>query len=153
MIDKTKAPGCVGAQSGARKESSLAGAVPCSNSTTDGAERQPGGLVFDLLLTGESSAIPARHLEALTGLSSRGLRRAIDREREHGALILANDNGYFKPSPGSAGIRELKVFCRRMDGRALANRRCTAPMRAALKTLQKAPLVGQQTFFGGDYDG
>lgn len=153
MIDKTKAPGCVGAQSGARQESSLAGAVPCSNSTTNSAARQSVGRIFDLLLEGEENAVPARDLATVTGLSPRGLRRAIDAERERGLPVLASDSGYFAPSPGPAGLQEVKRFLRRQDSRCAANRRVVAPLRRMLRAAERGPLDGQMMIGEEDGDG
>lgn len=125
-----------------------------SNFNTSGGNSQGGGSIFDLLLSGEGSAIPGPELAKLAGINPRTLRSRVDRERENGALILASDAGYFKPADGSAGAWELSRFIRRQDSRCAANRRSTKPARAELKVRQGAPLDGQMEIqIGGNGDG
>ena len=51
-----------------------------------------------LLLCGEKNAIPLQHLEKITGLDQREIRRMIHTERMRGAPILANNrSGYYLP--------------------------------------------------------
>lgn len=128
------------------------------DSTANDTPRQPHGKIFDLLPVGEENALPARDLATVTGLSPRGLRRAIDAERERGLPVLASDSGYYRPAEGPEGVRELRAFLRRQDCRMRSNRRVVAPLRRMLKTLERAPLDGQKSLFvdgegGGDDDG
>lgn len=147
MNEKEKAPGSVGALSGAVGGTS--GETDSNiNFTSGGAGRQ--GCIFSLLLAGEQNAIPASDLTTLAGYKNqRSMRMAIDHEREIGLPVLASENGYFKPSPGPAGIAEIRRFLRRQDARAASNRKTTRLIRAQLRALEAAPLPGQETFFDG----
>lgn len=121
------------------------GTFPIFNSIIEDRPRQ--GQIAAFLMAGEHNAISAADLVKLAGCrDDRALRRAIDREREHGALILASEDGYYTPAPGNTGIVELRRFLRRQDLRAASNRRTTRLIRARLRELEKAPLDGQITF-------
>lgn len=113
------------------------------------------GRIFSLLLAGEQNAIPASDLTTLAGYKNqRSMRMAIDHEREIGLPVLASENGYFRPSPGPAGIAEMRRFLCRQDARAASNRRTTNLIRARLRAIEKAPLPGQKNLFdGGGGDG
>lgn len=125
--------------------------VSNSDFTSGGAGRQ--GRIFSLLLAGEQNAIPASDLTTLAGYKNqRSMRMAIDHEREVGLPVLASENGYFKPSPGPAGIAEIRRFLRRQDARAASNRRTTNLIRARLRAIEKAPLPGQENLFDGGGD-
>lgn len=145
MTDKTKAPGCVGAQSEARQAGagSWQGDHSQHDCSTDGGSGQPRGRIFDLLPVGEENALPARDLANLTGISPRRLRRMVDNERERGVPILASDCGYFRPADGPAGVAEVRRFLRRQDSRMASNRRVVAPLQRLLKTLERGPIPGQ----------
>ena len=55
--------------------------------------------ISDLLRTGAENATPRKHLQTITGMSERAIRRMIEYERNHGIPICAdNQNGYFLPS-------------------------------------------------------
>lgn len=61
----------------------------------------PGGQrkVSDLLGRGQENAVSRRHLEKLTELDGRTVRRMIERERREGVPILAdNATGYYLPA-------------------------------------------------------
>ncbi len=65
--------------------------------TTTTAERQPFRIA-DLLLRGEQSALPMRHLKEITGMDSRTIRMMIQAERLSGVPICANNKtGYYLP--------------------------------------------------------
>ena len=119
------------------------------HSTSGGANCQAGGRIWRLLPEGEALAILANDLMKLAGFKdSRSMRAEIDRERKV-CVILADDNGYYRPTPGHAGALELEKFIRRMDRRAASNRRSTHTARVALKELERKPLDGQIDFFEG----
>ncbi len=124
-----------------------------SYSTSVGAGRQ--GRIFPLLLEGEAAALPASDLAKLAGFKNeRTMRAQIDRERANGALILASELGYYRPSPGARGIVEMRRFIRRQDARAASNRRTIRLIRAQLRAYENAPLPGQTDLWqGGDSDG
>lgn len=155
MSEKENAPVRVRARTRAGQEKRQGeAALSYADCTTTAASSQPGGQISTLLMEGEQNALPAADLARLAGFKNdRPLRAAIDRERARGALILASDNGYFRPACGDRGITELRRFIRRMDARCTANRLSTRSARAALRTLEKAPLDGQASFWDGDGDG
>lgn len=114
-----------------------------------GTGRQEGK-IFSLLMAGEQNAISASDLTTLAGYKNqRSMRMAIDHEREIGLPVLASESGYFRPSPGPAGIAEVRRFLRRQDSRAASNRRTTYLLRAKLREIERGPLPGQETFFDG----
>lgn len=121
------------------------------NFTSGGAGRQ--GRIFPLLLEGEAAALPASDLAKLAGFKNeRTMRAQIDRERANGAMILASEFGYYRPSPGARGIMEMRRFIRRQDARAASNRRTIRLIRARLRELEKRPLEGQETIWNEEGD-
>lgn len=119
--------------------------------TIDGTGCQAGGRIWQLLPEGEALAIPANDFARLAEYSNtRSLRAAIDGLRSKGVPVLATENGYFKPSPGPAGITEIRRFLRRQDARAASNRATTRLIRARLREIERGPLPGQVDFWGGD---
>lgn len=83
---------------------------------------QKQGFVESLLPQGEANALSSRELVQLTGFRSvRDLQFEIAREREAGALILStcrNGGGYFLPSDGAEGTREMCAFVTTLRARA-----------------------------------
>ncbi len=92
-----------------------------------------------MLLQGEQNAISSTELVRLTGFKSvRELQNEIARERETGALILStcrNGGGYFLPSPGEAGRREISAFVATLRARAINTLRALKAAREALEGL------------------
>lgn len=71
--------------------------------------------IADLLPYGEESGVTLRHLEKLTGLDGREVRRQIERERRAGTLIISNNkNGYYLTDDPA----EAQRFARSMRHRA-----------------------------------
>lgn len=143
-----KAPTREATRAGAAAEKS-GETVSDFNFSTAAASGQ-AGKVWGLLPEGEALAVPAADLAALAGYrSTRPLRLAVDKLRAQGVPVLASENGYYKPSPGPAGIAEVKRFLRRQDARAASNRRTTHLIRVQLREIERGPLPGQQNLFGG----
>jgi hypothetical protein len=64
--------------------------------------------ISDYLLCGEKNAVPLQHLEKITGLDQREIRRMIRAERLLGTPILSNNlSGYYLP--GNDAERERCV--------------------------------------------
>ena len=101
--------------------------------------------VAAVLPHGKGSAVPARNLCALLGISDdRDLRRAVERERASGALILSAKAGYFLPSLDEAEARrEVAAFVRRSDARLKSNRASVRAAKRALRRLSQAEIDGQ----------
>ena len=153
MSAKEKAPTGAATSAGAAGVETHKEAISNEYFSTAAADRQ-GGRIWELLPAGETSAIPADDLAMLAEYSNtRSLRAAVDGLRSKGVPILATQSGYFRPSPGPAGIGEIRRFLRRQDARAASNRRTTHLIRAQLRALEKAPLDGQETMWGGGADG
>ncbi len=71
--------------------------------------------VADLLPHGVENGVNLRHLERMTGLDGREVRRQIERERRAGELIISdNRNGYYLTDDPA----EAQRFARSMKGRA-----------------------------------
>ncbi len=72
--------------------------------------------ISDYLSYGQENALPLKHLANVTGLDGREIRRAIERERRGGMLILSdNQHGYYL----AANAAEAAAFTRSMRHRAL----------------------------------
>lgn len=72
--------------------------------------------VADLLSHGSENGVTLHHLEKMTGLSGREVRREIERERRGGELIISdNKNGYYLTDDPA----EAQRFARSMRRRAL----------------------------------
>lgn len=152
MMAKRNAPAGGTAEAMTETAALTGTAISNSNFTLDGAGRQ-AGKIWNLLPEGEPMAIPANDLAELSGYSStRALRMAVDGLRSKGVLVLATGNGYFRPSPGPAGITEIRRFLRRQDARAASNRKTTRLIRAQLKELEHGPLPGQTDLWQGGGD-
>lgn len=107
------------------------------NFTTPQPRKQ--GVIESLLLQGEANAIPSSDLVNLAGVkSTRELQLMIAQEREAGALILSTcrgGGGYFMPSPGEAGQREISAFVATLRARAINTLRVLKAAREALESL------------------
>ena len=84
--------------------------------------QQEQGFIESLLPQGETKALSSKELVQLAGFRSvRELQAEIARERESGALILStcrNGGGYFIPSAGAEGTREMCAFVATLKARA-----------------------------------
>lgn len=135
-------------RAGKVETAALAGMTFSENDFTMTAASRQAGRIWELLPEGEMSAVPADDLATLAGYRNiRSLRLAVDRLRARGVPILASESGYYKPDPGPAGIAEIRRFLRRQDARAASNRKTTRLIRARLKSLENAPLDGQEALF------
>lgn len=138
MNTKRKAHPAGSAAERAEVGTALTGKIPCSNFTTSVTRKQ--GLIESLLLQGEENAIPSGDLVNLTGVkSTRELQLIISQERESGALILSTcrgGGGYFLPSDGEVGKREIAAFVATLRARALNTLRALKTAREALESLE-----------------
>ncbi len=95
------------------------------------------GRVEAMLPRGERNAVRASQLVATLGFRSvRELQREVEFERLHGALILSTSRspgGYFLPSEGAAGRREIADFIRTVHARAVNSQRILKAARRALR--------------------
>lgn len=116
MNKKKNAPPGAGTPNRAMENGSVykTAQLSTSDSIIPAAERQTFR-VADLLLIGEENAIPMRHLQAVTELSSREIRVMIQQEQLEGAAICANNlSGYYI----AADDEERARFVRSMRHRA-----------------------------------
>lgn len=95
---------------------------------------------------GAENAIPARGLARRVGYrGERALRLAIERERREGAVILADDNGYYLPSSDAEQARrEIERFVRRTDARMRSNRESVRSAKRFLRRYSYAEIEGQE---------
>ena len=88
--------------------------------------------ITDYLPTGKENAIPSKTLAEILGFDTvRELQKAIERERQAGAVILSTcteGGGYFLP----ANETEIREFIRTLSNRAKNTRRS---MESALDAL------------------
>lgn len=86
--------------------------LPEQNHITGNAEKQ--GHIAPLLPSGSAQAVSLRQLADITGLSTREVRRSIQRERMNGAAICEAGAGYFLAETDE----ERRRWVRSMRGRA-----------------------------------
>ena len=99
--------------------------VPRTDYTTSLQRPQ---LISSLLLRGSANAVPLQHLQALTGLDERTVRRMIQAERRSGEAISAdNRTGYYL----AATLEERESCARSMLARADEVRRTAQAIAAA----------------------
>ena len=95
--------------------------------------------IFEILPEGEANALKSSDLVRLIGCDSpRELRSMIAKERESGLLILStcrNGGGYFRPSQGEAGQREIAAFIATLHSRAINTLKALKAARAALNVV------------------
>lgn len=115
--NKKAAPGATDTESGkvemgsASKHTIISPAFEC---TTTAPSRQAVKIAA-LLSNGAENGVTLRHLEKLTNLPGREVRRQIERERRAGALIISNNcSGYYL----STDPAEAQRFARSMQHRA-----------------------------------
>lgn len=138
MIDKTKAPVSAATLTGAGTKMA---ACRASSSEKDYStfEGQNQGRIASLLPQGEGNAITTRELLRITGFScARALQIQIEAERHNGALILSssrNGGGYYLPSDGPEGEREITDFVQTLQARALNTLRTLRSAKQALRRL------------------
>ena len=113
MTDKKRARPSVAAPERAGAGKLLTECIPTTKDTTQSEKGQ--WLIAAFLLHGRENALPLRHLVAMTGQDGREIRKAIERERRAGALIVSdNRHGYWlADSPA-----EAQKFARSMHHRA-----------------------------------
>lgn len=84
--------------------------------------------IADLLSHGAENGITLRHLEKLTDLPGREVRRQIERERRAGALIISdNAHGYYLTDDPA----EAERFAKSMEHRAREVSRTARAIREA----------------------
>ena len=113
MNDKKRTRPSVAAPERAGAGKLLTECIPTTKNTTQSEKGQ--WLIAAFLLHGRETALPLRHLVAMTGQDGREIRKAIERERRAGALIVSdNRHGYWlADSPA-----EAQKFARSMHHRA-----------------------------------
>lgn len=127
------APGDCSTKSG--KETRISGqAVDISIADNIIGEAQKQGIAA-FLPEGEENAISTNELLRITGLSSsRQLQKIIERERDQGGVILSSTGGgYFSPSEGEKGLRELRRFVNTIRARAANTLKAAKPAEKALQ--------------------
>lgn len=127
------APGECSTKSG--QETRISGqAVDISRADNTIGEAQKQGIAA-FLPEGEENAISTNELLRITGLSSsRQLQKVIERERDQGGVILSSTGGgYFSPSEGEKGRRELRRFVNTIRARAANTLKAAKPAEKALQ--------------------
>jgi len=91
--------------------------------------------IFNLLPVGEENAISLKQLSAQTGLPERALRAQIVAELEDGSPCLSSckpHGGYYRPSEGEKGLREMQRFYYQERSRASSTFRKLKAIRRTL---------------------
>lgn len=129
MSKKKRALSGAGTPSRAAETAALTGATfPERDSITAAAGRQ-SGFIAALLSHGAENGLTIHHLEKMTDLKSRDIRKRIEFERQSGIPILSNcKDGYFLPGTED----EAKRFIRSMRGRAAGIMRTASAVERAV---------------------
>lgn len=129
----------------AKVGNAVTGNIPLQHCTTPSQPAQES--VFYRLPRGEGNAIKAKDLARQCGFkSARDLQHAIALEREAGALILStcrHGGGYYRPSDGEAGKREINAFVATLASRAINTLRAIKVARRELKTIDGQVTIDQ----------
>lgn len=91
--------------------------------------------IFNLLPVGEEHAISLKALSAQTGLPERALRSQIVAELEDGSPCLSSctpHGGYYRPSAGEKGLKEMQRFYQQERSRASSTFRKLKAIRRTL---------------------
>ena len=87
-------------------------------------------MIYGLLGTGKDAALTASELSQLVNLTPRDVTRLIEKERQGGKIICADNGGYYRPAtPGDAAL-----YLRRRILRTKTIARGTEAMQGALDT-------------------
>lgn len=109
-----------------------------TDSTINAGARQLGE-IEKMLPIGENNAIRTKELVKMTGCrNARELQSKIEAERLNGALILSKASaggGYFLPSEGETGKREISAYIRTLKARAINTFRTLKTARRALQVV------------------
>ena len=93
--EKARPAGGTAERAGQEKQQTRSNSQKQHTTWEDDGQRK----VSDLLGRGQENAVSRRHLEKLTELDGRTVRRMIERERREGVPILAdNATGYYLPA-------------------------------------------------------
>jgi hypothetical protein len=143
MSEKRNTPTGAATSAGAGTEAALTGTAFSDAQSTTATNSRQLGFIESLLLSGGAigagNAIRTAALVRMAGLSdARSLQSEIERERAAGALILSRNGspgGYFLPSDGEAGKREIAVYVSTLRARALNTLRTIRTAKRALRVL------------------
>lgn len=91
-------------------------------------------LICDNIATGRENATSSKHLQKISGLCERDLRKAIEQLRRSKVVILSNSNGYFYPETQA----ELRSFVKQEKSRALSILRTLMPAKKRLEEWELA---------------
>lgn len=145
MKSMEKAPVGAGTPTKAMDTAACDGTTVSFYQFTTGAEHRQG-LVEAVLAHGAENAISTAELVKICGFTStRELQEQIEAERLHGALILSRSGtagGYFLPTEGEAGRREIADYIGTLRARALNTLRTLKTASEALNTVD-----GQEAIF------
>ena len=71
-------------------------------------------LILATIGTGENNAVNAEQLSMITGLNDRELRKAVERLRRGGYVIISSESGYYYPET----VEEVKRYIGKESRRA-----------------------------------
>lgn len=71
-------------------------------------------MILQAIGTGESGAVSAEQLTMITGLNDRELRKAVERLRRDGYVIISSEGGYYYPET----VEEVKRYISKESRRA-----------------------------------
>ena len=142
MSIKEKTPASAATLNGVT-ETATCGTASISYKYYSTGEDRTQGPIERLLPQGVQNAITTADLVQLTGYSTaRQLQKEIETERNHGALILSSSTGgYYLPSDGPAGKREIKDFINTLNSRAVSTLRTLRAARQALDEMESREKV------------
>lgn len=89
--------------------------------------------VKSLLSFGQESGLHASEIQAVTGLTPRDQRHAVQWMREHGDIVIGDSYGYYLPG----SISEIEAWVRRIEAVIKTLQRAVASAKKYLKTIRR----------------
>lgn len=91
-------------------------------------------MVYELLKIGKENAITSSELRELIGVSKRNFYSIVRKERNNGAVIIADGNGYYIPGNRD----EVKAYLHRTQLRAIHDMSAAKTARMLLQANKRA---------------
>ena len=147
MTEKRKARPTVGAAERAETETTAGSAsISTKHHSTNSEEKQ--ATIASLLGIGEGNAVKSADLVRVARLKNvRQLQNLISEERASGTLILSTCRppfGYFLPSDGEHGRREIEAFISTLHARACNTQIALRTARRVLRECYGQEAIGDE---------
>ena len=100
--------------------------------------------ISSFLPNGKQNAISSTDLMEVLSISSvRELRHIIANARESGEIILSNSNGYFLPSQGEEGLKEIVDCVKVLRSKGVSTLKAAAAIKKPLKNIYGQQIIDE----------